>query len=151
MLERVPAEHLDWQPHPKSMTLGRLAGHVAELPSWLNRILDADEFDLAANRSQPFVAADPAALLAFFDERLAAGRTTLGLAPDEALQQPWIFRAGERVISQDSRYQMVRHWMLNHQIHHRGQLSVYLRLLDVPVPGMYGPSADERPAPKPAA
>ena len=89
-------------------------------------------------------------MLTFFEERLAAGRTALGLAPDEALHQPWTFRAGEHVISQGTRYEMIRNWMLNHQIHHRGQLSVYLRLLDVPVPGMYGPSADERPAPKPA-
>ncbi|MBC7447076.1 MAG: DinB family protein [Hymenobacteraceae bacterium] len=150
MLERVPAEHFAWQPHAKSMTLGRLATHVAELPAFLNRILDADEFDMAVPRPAPLHAEDSAALLAFFEERLAAGRTALGLTPDEALHQPWTFRAGERVIAQDSKYQMIRHWMMNHQIHHRGQLSVYLRLLDVPVPGMYGPSADERPAPKPA-
>jgi uncharacterized damage-inducible protein DinB len=146
ILERVPSEHFGWQPHAKSMTLGRLATHIAELPQWLNRVLDADEFDMMAQPLRPLVADDTAALLAFFDERLANGRTALGLTTDEQLQQPWTFRAGERVLSHDSRYHTLRSWMFNHQIHHRGQLSVYLRLLDVPVPGMYGPSADDRAA-----
>ena len=150
MLERVPADQFAWQPHPKSMTLGRLATHLSELPVFLNRILDADEFDMTASRPAPFVPDTAAALLGFFDERLAAGRTSLGLAPEEMLHQLWVFRAGERVIAQGTRYEMIRSWMMNHQIHHRGQLSVFLRLLDVPVPGMYGPSADDRPAPQPA-
>lgn len=150
ILERVPDEHLTWKPHAKSMTLGRLATHVAELPHWLNRILDADEYDAAARPFQPLAMESQASLLEFFEQSLFDGRAALGLASDEHLEQPWTFRAGERVIAHDSRYHMLRSWMLNHQIHHRGQLSVYLRLLDVPVPGMYGPSADERPAPKPA-
>lgn len=148
LLERVPAENFGWQPHAKSMTLARLATHVAELPEWLNLILTAEEYDFTTGLLKPGSAADPAALLALFDERLALGRTELGLALDEALQQPWTLRAGAHVIMQNSRYHMLRHLVLNHQIHHRGQLSVYLRLLDVPVPGMYGPSADERVAPK---
>ncbi len=146
ILERVPTEHFAWQPHAKSMSLGRLATHVAELPQWLNRVLDADEFDMIAKPLRPVVAESTAALLDFFDERMTVGRPALGLATDEQLQQPWVFRAGERVLSRDSRYHTLRNWMLNHQIHHRGQLSVYLRLLDIPIPGMYGPSADDRAA-----
>lgn len=151
VLERIPAEHFGWKPHEKSMSLGRLATHVAELPLWLNRILDADEFDFLANPYKPFEVSTTAELLDFFDQSLLTGRTSLGLATDEQLVQPWTFRRGDYVISKDTRYQMLRQWMMNHQIHHRGQLTVYLRLLDIPVPGLYGPSADERPAPKPAA
>ncbi len=150
ILERVPAEHLDWRPHPKSMTLGRLAGHVAELPAWLHLIVEGTEFDIASGTFKPYAAESPAALLDFFDERLAAGRTVLGLAADEALDHPWTLRAGDHVIMQNSRYQSLRHLVFNHQVHHRGQLSVYLRLLDVPVPGMYGPSSDDRAAMTPA-
>ena len=149
VLERIPDEHFGWKPHEKSMTLGRLATHVAELPLWINRILDTDDFDFGAQPYQPVIADNREGLLSFFEDKLQAGRMALGLATDEQLAQTWVFRRGEYVIGKDVRYQMLRQWMLNHQVHHRGQLTVYLRLLDIPVPGLYGPSADERPAPRP--
>jgi uncharacterized damage-inducible protein DinB len=143
ILALVPDAHLDWQPHEKSFTLGRMASHVAELPLFLNRILDADEYDIATRTAPPYVCADNADLLNHFETRLAEGMPSLEKATDEHLAQDWVFRRGEIVLFKHSRYAAIRSWMFNHHIHHRGQLSVYLRMLDVAIPGMYGPSADD--------
>lgn len=151
ILALVPDEHLAWQPHEKSFTLDRMASHVAELPLFLNRILDAYEYDMATRTGNPYVCADNTDLLSHFETRLAEGRASLEKATDEYLHQNWVLRRGELVISESTRYEAIRNWMLNHHIHHRGQLSVYLRMLDVSIPGMYGPSADDIIARKKAA
>lgn len=143
ILERVPTDKLDWQPHEKSMKLGKLAKHIADLPVWFERILNADEFDLASasfNREPP---ASTEEILKQFDKVLAAAVAVLESATDENLNSIWVFRRGEQVMFQLPKKVAVRNLAMNHAYHHRGQLSVYLRLLNVPVPGMYGPSADE--------
>jgi uncharacterized damage-inducible protein DinB len=143
ILKAVADEHFGWKPHEKSMTLGRMATHIAELPHWIIRVMGSDDFDMAAQPYQPVVCENNAQLLQFFEEKLSAALEGLQTADNDALAQQWTFRRGEMVIAQSSRYEAIRSWMMNHQVHHRGQLSVYLRLLDIPVPGMYGPSADD--------
>ncbi len=143
ILERVPTDKLDWRPHEKSMKLGKLAKHIAELPVWFERILNADEFDLASasfNREPP---ENTGEILKLFDDGLAAAVKVLESATDDNLNSSWIFRRGEQVMFQLPKKVAVRNLAMNHVYHHRGQLSVYLRLLNVQVPGMYGPSADE--------
>lgn len=143
LLQCIPDAQPEWRPHARSFPINRLGTHVAELPMFLKFILSADELDmsaLAAHRSLFHTSAD---MLLLFDEQYAEGRHLLEETTDEHLMQTWTFRAGERIIAQDTRYDCMRGWMMNHQIHHRGQLSVYLRLLDIPIPGMYGPSADD--------
>jgi uncharacterized damage-inducible protein DinB len=143
LLERVPEDKLDWRPHEKSMTLGRLAGHVAELPSLLGPVVGADELDFASGEYKPFNAASVAEILEKFDKNIADGVEGLkGMADERALDK-WRLRSGDRVIFEGPRASVMRGLVLNHVIHHRGQLSVYLRLLDVPLPSIYGPSADE--------
>jgi uncharacterized damage-inducible protein DinB len=151
ILALVPGEKHSWKPHEKSMTIGRLATHVAELPQWLNRVLDTNEFDMAANPFQPYTAADNKELLHFFETKLETGIAALSNATDQLLNEEWIFRRGDFIIWKSSKYEAIRSWMFNHMVHHRGQLSVYLRLLDVPIPGMYGPSADDMIARQKAA
>ena len=124
-------------------TLNRLGAHVADLPKFLGWILQQDELEMSALAGARAVLNTRAEMLAHFDKYAAEGRRLLESASDEHLLQDWTFRAGDRIISRDTRYDSIRSWMMNHQIHHRGQLSVYLRLLDVAIPGMYGPSADD--------
>lgn len=146
ILACVPEDKIEWQPHEKSMTLGRLASHVAEMPFWVNRVLEADEFDMAAVPPNNRVIPTNKELLEFFEARLEHAVALLGAATNEKLAESWLFRRGDFVISNNSRYETIRFMMMNHQVHHRGQLSVYLRLLNIPIPGMYGPSADDRAA-----
>lgn len=144
ILEIVPQEKFDWKPHAKSMTIGRLAAHIAEIPVWVNRCLEAQVFDFA---SIPFVRntyANTEELLAVFQEKQVAALAALEFATDEILAEQFVLQRGGQLLFQMPRKQFIRNLALNHLVHHRGQLSVYLRLLDVPVPGMYGPSADER-------
>ncbi len=143
MLQRVPADKFDWKPHEKSMTLGRLAAHVAEIPVWVNRTVPVEEFDFAKNTFARNTYADNAALLKVFDEKLAEAIVCLQNATDETLNGIYTMRRGDHIIFQLPRKVVLRNFTFNHIVHHRGQLSVYLRLLDIPVPGMYGPSADE--------
>jgi uncharacterized damage-inducible protein DinB len=145
MLERVPAAHIHWQPHAKSMTLGRLATHIAELPSWMTMTLQTTYLDFAESEWKPRVFTTSEALVAHFEEVLAEATGALQAASDEDLLVPWSMRQGEQVFFTMPRIQVIRNMVLNHLYHHRGQLSVYLRLLDVPVPGSYGPTADESP------
>ena len=143
ILERVPTDKLDWQPHEKSMKLGRLAKHIADLPFWFERIINADEFDILTaniNREPP---QNTESILKLFDERLTAAIQVLEKVTDENLNQQWTFRRGEKIMFQMPKKVALRSLAFNHVYHHRGQLSVYLRLLNIPVPGMYGPSADE--------
>jgi uncharacterized damage-inducible protein DinB len=144
MLERVPEDKMAWRPHEKSMTLGRLAGHIAELPSLVASVVTRDEVDFAADNYQPFEASNSAELLEKFDKNVAGAVEALkGQADDEYLLKPWRLKRNGQVLFELPRAAVLRTMGLNHVIHHRGQLSVYLRLLDVPLPSVYGPTADE--------
>lgn len=143
ILAVVPTDKLEWRPHEKSMTLGRLASHVAEIPHWVNRPLESEEFDIATLTAKPVVCQNTDELLELFETKLAAAIAALEKASDADLAGEWIFRRGENIMSKTSRYEAIRFMMGNHQVHHRAQLGVYLRLLDIPIPGMYGPSADD--------
>jgi uncharacterized damage-inducible protein DinB len=143
LLERVPQDSLGWKPHDKSMTLGRLAGHVAELPGLFAMVLTEDALDFASGKYQPFNPENASELPEVFDQRVAAALDALGNQSGEAFAKNWQMRRGERVLLEMPRAVALRAIGLNHLIHHRGQLSVYLRLLDVPVPSIYGPSADD--------
>lgn len=147
MLERVPFEKADWAPHEKSMALGRLAAHIAEMQGWGASILTSDEFDMAppdgeAYKAQVFESTDE--LLAAFDEGVAAIEAALPDVSDEAWMEHWSLKSGGEEVFGGPRGPIFGTLTINHVIHHRGQLSVYLRLCDVPVPGVYGPSADEK-------
>lgn len=145
LLERVPLEKSDWAPHEKSMKLGRLAQHVAEMPGWLPVTLQQDELDLAGAKPEPQPKTN-AELLAFFDKNVAAGRKALEAAGDDAkFRQTWSLKVGGKTAFSAPRAGVVRTFVLNHVVHHRGQLSVYLRLQGIPLPSIYGPSADENP------
>src|SRR6185436_4573279 len=144
MLERVPLDKKEWKPHEKSMTLGRLATHVAEISHWISRIVTMDEFDFLVQRFSSHTASTNEELLMIFNEKLDKAIADLDKMDDESFTKKWVVKRGEQVMYNTPKKVAIRGWALNHMIHHRGQLSVYLRLLDVPVPGMYGPSADER-------
>ena len=143
MLERVPEDKLDWKPHEKSMTLGRLAGHVAELPTLIKATLAADEIDFASGQYKPFSPSNASELTKTFDKNVGEALELLQDQSDEQLQKTWRLRRGEQVFLEVPRKAALRTVGLSHLIHHRGQLSVYLRLLDVPLPSVYGPTADE--------
>jgi uncharacterized damage-inducible protein DinB len=145
ILERVPEGSLGWKPHDRSMSLGRLAGHVAELPSLIVPALTQDELNFAAGSFQPFVPTSTAELLEKFDRNIAVAVEHLGSQADEKMGESWSLGSGEQTFFKGPRAAAVRLLALNHVVHHRGQLSVYLRLLDVAVPSIYGPSADEAP------
>ena len=142
MLERVPDGKFTWKPHDKSMTLGRLAQHVAELPGWTTFTIQSDFLDLAtAPRPKPVESCKE--LMDSFEKNRAEARAAIEGASDENLMQPWTLKMGEQILLSMPRIAVLRGMVFNHGIHHRGQLSVYLRLNNVPVPRMYGPSADE--------
>ncbi|RYZ16033.1 MAG: hypothetical protein EOO16_26490 [Chitinophagaceae bacterium] len=143
MLERMPADKWDWKPHGKSFSLGKLANHVADLLNWTAFTIGSDGIDWAEFKYQPEEATDAAGLVAIADKHLQASVKALDEASDEQLMQPWTMRNGEQVFFTMPRIAVIRTFAMNHMIHHRAQLSVYLRLLDIPVPGMYGPTADE--------
>lgn len=141
-LERVPDGRYDWKPHEKSMTLGYLAELVARLPSWPVFMIKKDELDLATDeKPQPLRTSRE--LVQALDEGVAEAREALANTTDEHLMKPWRLLVGGRVVSEEPRYIMLRDGVFNHLAHHRGQLTVYLRLNDVPVPAIYGPSADD--------
>lgn len=144
-LERLPAGCFDWQPHPKSMTLGQLASHLANMLGNIDDTLTTDTYDMATApvSSHPVTATSPAEVIARFNTNAAKAYAALVAADEVALAQVWTFSVGEQVIFSQPRAQIVRELLLDHLIHHRGQLSVYLRLLEVAVPGTYGPTADE--------
>ena len=143
ILERVPEGKFDWTPHEKSMTLGRLTSHVAELPGFLNSILTMDEVDFAKGHYKPSHAKTPEELMNVFQQKLDEVILTLQNTSDEKIHANFTLRSGDHVIATVPRMVAVRSMGMNHIIHHRGQIAVYLRLLDIPVPGLYGPSADE--------
>jgi uncharacterized damage-inducible protein DinB len=144
VLERVPDEHWDWRPHEKSSTLGALASHVASLLALQLHTIAADDFDFLSGPYGPPAATNRAELLALFDRVAADVRAALaGVDDDGAWFRPWALRRGEKTLIALPKLAIFRSIGINHLVHHRGQLSVYLRLLNVPVPGIYGPSADE--------
>jgi uncharacterized damage-inducible protein DinB len=144
-LERIPDDKFDWKPHEKSSTMGGLATHLANLPSWAGYTIDKDALDIAPN-GEP-VRATPlnsqAEVLETFDKNVAAGRAALAAASDEHLFSPWTLQANGKTLLTMPRVAVLRGFVMNHLIHHRAQLGVYLRLNDIPVPSIYGPSADE--------
>jgi uncharacterized damage-inducible protein DinB len=144
MLERVPTEKNDWRPHPKSMTLGRLASHVAEIAGWVSYTLDSDVLDFAKFDYKPVTNASTEELLAIMDKNVAMAMASLEKSTDEDYDKMWTMRNGDHVHFTLPKKVVLRSFAYSHLVHHRGQLSMYLRLLDVPVPGMYGPTADEK-------
>ena len=143
VLERIPDDKGDWKPHNKSMTLGKLSMHVATLTRFGNAILTTDLLDIANWTFPPLIFEGREKLIEVAAGEAATVRTALAGISDEALQRDWTLRFGEHHIATAPRMLLYRTMFFNHLIHHRGQLNVYLRLLDVPVPGIYGPSADE--------
>ncbi|MFC6999016.1 DinB family protein [Rufibacter roseus] len=144
MLERVPEEHFDWKPHAKSTSLRDLAAHVAELPGlFITRAILSDEHDFSKEKYVPFSGTTHAELMQLYDKTYQGAVKALNETNVVEMGKSWTLRHGEHVIVSLPKQAIIRTLAMNHIIHHRGQLSVYLRLLDVPVPGMYGPSADE--------
>jgi uncharacterized damage-inducible protein DinB len=144
ILERVPLDNKEWKPHEKSMTIGRLATHMAENMRWVAFISGSDVFDLSAAMVPPHTASTKEELLEIFQGHYDRAMSALEKVTDEDMNTLWTFTKGGQTVMQMPRKVAIRNMAFNHMVHHRGQLSVYLRLLDVPVPGMYGPSADEK-------
>ncbi len=144
VLERVPDGRLDWKPHARSMSLGGLAMHLATIPGGIAKIALEGGFDLAGARP-PVVPGSKAEILAVFEEGIRTARQCLDRMDDRTAMETFRLTKGGKEVLSVPRIGVVRTILLNHSCHHRGQLSVYLRLLDVPVPSIYGPSADEDP------
>jgi uncharacterized damage-inducible protein DinB len=142
MLERVPNEQYNWQPHVKSMTVRGLATHIADLPNWIAMMLTTAELDFANNTWKEEVINNTEELLACFDKSVLNGKAHLEKATEEQLQEQWILRSGDHIILQSTKYEFIR-ITFGQMIHHRAQMGVFLRLLNIPIPGSYGPSADE--------
>ncbi|MDP8988784.1 MAG: DinB family protein [Acidobacteriota bacterium] len=142
VIERVPDGKFAYKPHEKSMTMGRLASHIAEMPNWATSGITLDALDLASGY-KPFEAASRAELLAAFDKNVVAARSAIAGASDETFMKNWSLKSGDKNLMTMPKIAVVRTFVMNHLIHHRGQLSVYLRLNNVAVPSIYGPSADE--------
>ena len=147
MLERVPEQHVAWAPHPKSKPLGELALHIAGLPVWVGRAVTAPEYDFNGPGAptpglEPWQSKD--ALLAKFEKNVADARAIMRATSDAQMMEPWSLKRGGEVVFTLPRMAAIRSMVFSHTIHHRGQLSVYLRLKDVPLPSIYGPTADEQ-------
>jgi uncharacterized damage-inducible protein DinB len=145
-LERVPFDKADWRPHPKSFPLVALATHVARIPGWARETCTQDELDFSKGNPAEWnkAATSSAELLALFDRNVAAGRAAIAGCSDEDFMKPWSLKSGDAVHFTLPRIVVLNSFVMSHTIHHRAQLGVYLRMLDVPVPGLYGPSADEQ-------
>jgi uncharacterized damage-inducible protein DinB len=142
MLAIVPVDKFDWKPHPKSMSIRQLTAHIAELPGWAGMVLHTDELDFAKMDYKPTHFDTTAQLMDVFEKTLADGIQQLANGDESTLQQPWTLRNGEQVYSIEPKADVIR-MSFSQVIHHRAQLGVYLRLLDIPIPGSYGPSADD--------
>jgi uncharacterized damage-inducible protein DinB len=142
--ERLPNDKLDWRPHEKSFTAGGLASHIVECISWADAIFTKDEFDFDPATYKPYQATSATDLLKAFDDKVARCKQVLEGVEEETLTQPWALKMMGKLMFEKPRADVFRDFTLSHVIHHRGQFSVYLRLLNVPVPGSYGPSADEQ-------
>lgn len=142
LLERVPVDKQDWKPHAKSMSLGALAIHVAEIPEWMRATLEYPELDFSKAPYEPKKIASAADLLKIHDDSVAEALNCLRNIDDTELENTWTLRNGEQVYFTLPKPAVLRMFVYNHLYHHRGQLTVYLRMLDVPLPGIYGPTAD---------
>ena len=144
LLERVPLEKGDWKPHEKSMPLARLSSHVAETSLWIWHTIENDTLDLAVQPYEPIIPKTTGELLKFFDENNTRAEELLAKTSDEDIMKNWTMKRGEEVFISMPKAPVIRTFCMNHMYHHRGQLDVYLRLLDVPLPQIYGPTADEK-------
>ena len=142
MLSRVPDDKFSWKPHEKSMTIKQLASHIAEIPGWVSITLTTSELDFASNHKEPADVNSTVELLEYFEKSLAGGKTLLSKAKEEDLLPNWTMRNGEEIYSVRTKGEVIR-MSFCQTVHHRAQLGVYLRLLNIPIPGSYGPSADE--------
>ncbi|MGD9906644.1 MAG: DinB family protein [Dehalococcoidia bacterium] len=144
LLARLPDRHFAWRPHPKSFTAGELAAHTVDCLAWVAPVLTRSEYNVDPATFRPFTAATSMALVAGLDATADAGRRAIAAAAPADLEAPWRFLVRGRVKWERPRAVVLRDFTFSHLAHHRGQFSVYLRLLDLPVPGVYGPSADDR-------
>ena len=145
-LERVPEGKFDWKPHPKSMSMGALAAHIAMIPHWGKLTLETPGFDVnppGGQQARPPELKTKAEILGFFDKQVPETRAAIAAASDQTMMAPWTFSNAGKTVFTLPRVGVLRAMIMNHVIHHRAQLGVYLRLNDVPVPSIYGPSADE--------
>lgn len=142
MLERVPNDKYDWRPHEKSMTIRSLSTHIAELPGWVSMTLTTDELDFAGNPYKPAVINNTPELLELFEKSFADGWVHLAETNENELMRNWTLRNGDQIYSVSTKAEIIR-MAFCQIVHHRAQLGVFLRLLNVPIPGSYGPSADE--------
>jgi uncharacterized damage-inducible protein DinB len=142
MLQRVPDDKFDWKPHEKSMNIHQLTIHIAELPSWVKMALTTSELDFSTMDYTPTPASSARELLEIFEKSYAEGKNSLASASEDDLLPDWTLRNGDQVYGVMSKYEVIRHSFAQ-TTHHRAQLGVYLRLLNIPIPGSYGPSADE--------
>ena len=143
VLERVPQADLAWKPHAKSFSLGQLASHLADIPTWVDVTFDVAVFDIAAIDTRPKLPADIAPLLTAFDANVKKARARIAEQPDQAFFATWTLKKGGEEVFTMPKIAVLRSFVMNHLIHHRGQMTVYLRLRDVPLPSIYGPTADE--------
>ena len=146
VLERIPVDKLEWKAHPKSNTIGWVGMHLADIPGWATMTFTKDALDIAPPGQEPYrmpKAESVDAILERFDKNVAAGRAALAVAKDEDFFKPWSLLSGGATILTMPRMAVLRNFVLNHNVHHRAHMCVYLRLNNVPVPGLYGPSADE--------
>jgi uncharacterized damage-inducible protein DinB len=146
VLERVPEDKPDFRPHEKSMTMARLAAHVAEMPEWAIMTLTRDEMDFDPTAFTPRVMTSSREMLSKFDADVKTMRDALAATADDAMMRTWTLKVGGKTMMAMPRVAVMRNMVINHMIHHRAQLGVYLRMNNVPVPGAYGPSADDAPA-----
>ena len=145
-LERIPEDKFTWKPHEKSMSIGVLSGHIAEIPAWTGMMIHKDSLDIAPVDGPAYTPPDHktrASIVETFDKNVAEAKQALAGVTDETLGQQWSLLAGGHAIFTIPKSNCIRTWVLNHIIHHRAQLGVYLRLNDIAVPAIYGPSADE--------
>ncbi len=147
-LERVPDEKFDWKPHDKSTSMGGLATHISNIPTWVGYTINQDSLDLAPE-GKPLPPAEPVRsqsdLLSMFDSNVAKARAAIAAASDQELMKNWTLLSNGKQLLTMPKIAVLRSFVMNHEIHHRAQLGVYLRLNDIPVPSIYGPSADESP------
>lgn len=144
VLERVPTGKFDWAPHSSSMTMGKLAWHIAQMTTWIPETLNKDFIDLSAPGPEDPAPTTTEQLLASFDKYTATARAALATASDGIAMTPWSLKSGDQVFLTLPKVAVLRSFVFNHTVHHRGQLSVYLRINEIPVPSIYGPSADEQ-------
>ena len=142
MLELIPDSEWNWKPHEKSMTIGKLGTHIAEIPHWAADIINRSEFDMIPAEHKPTVCNNHAEAVAMFEKNMKSAIQAMGIQSDAYMMEPWTFKNQGKPVFTMPRISTLRAMFLNHVIHHRGQLSVFLRLKNVPLPSVYGPTAD---------